>query len=88
MQHRALIAALCLCAAGPAIAEDDGEDFLKLMRKPSGRDLAQRYIDNAANKWTAACSARRSRIVRTRASTPCRSTWRNIPRSCGARNAT
>jgi hypothetical protein len=51
MRYRALIAALCLCAAGHANAEDDGDDFLKLMRKPSGRELAQRYIDNAANKW-------------------------------------
>ena len=51
MDCRVLIAALCLCAAGPAIAEDDGDDFLKLMRKPAGHELAQRYIDNAANKW-------------------------------------
>ena len=51
MQHRALIAAACLCVAGPAIAEDDGEEFLKLMRQPVAREVAQKHIDNAANKW-------------------------------------
>ena len=51
MPYRALITVLCLVAVAPAMAEDDGEDFLKLMRKPSARELAQRYIDNAANKW-------------------------------------
>lgn len=35
----------------PAFAEDDGEEFLKLMRQPVTRELVQRYIDNAANKW-------------------------------------
>ncbi len=34
-----------------ALAEVDGDDFLKLMRQPSKRELAQRYIDNAADKW-------------------------------------
>jgi len=50
--------ALCLAAAAsavflslPALAEDDGEEFLNLMRKPKARELAQRYIDNAADKW-------------------------------------
>ena len=50
--------ALCLAAAAsaallsfPALAEDDGEEFLSLMRKPKARELAQRYIDNAADKW-------------------------------------
>jgi hypothetical protein len=50
--------ALCLAAAVataflslPALAEDDGEEFLNLMRKPKARELAQRYIDNAADKW-------------------------------------
>ena len=33
------------------LAEVDGDDFLKLMRQPSKRELAQRYIDNAADKW-------------------------------------
>jgi hypothetical protein len=51
MQHRALIAAVCLCAAGPATAEDDGEEFLMLMRQPVAREVAQKHIDNAANKW-------------------------------------
>jgi len=51
MQHRALIAVLCLCFAGPASAEDDGEEFLKLMRQPVAREAAQKHIDNAANKW-------------------------------------
>ena len=50
--------ALCFAAAVsaaflslPAFAEDDGEEFLNLMRKPKARELAQRYIDNAADKW-------------------------------------
>jgi hypothetical protein len=50
--------ALCLAAAAsvaflslPVMAEDDGEEFLSLMRKPKARELAQRYIDNAADKW-------------------------------------
>lgn len=46
-------AAMLLFAAMPslALAEDDGQDFLSLMRKPKARALAQRYIDNAADKW-------------------------------------
>lgn len=37
--------------AVPAMAEDDGDDFLSLMRQPKARELAQQYIDNAADKW-------------------------------------
>lgn len=40
-----------LFASGAARAEDDGDDFLRLLRDPAARELAQRYIDNAANKW-------------------------------------
>jgi hypothetical protein len=46
-----MLAMLCLCAATAARAEDDGEDFQRLLRNPAARELAQRYIDNAANKW-------------------------------------
>ncbi|MBL8532798.1 MAG: hypothetical protein JNL33_02985, partial [Betaproteobacteria bacterium] len=47
------VAAMLLFAAVPslALAEDDGQDFLSLMRKPKARALAQRHIDNAADKW-------------------------------------
>lgn len=38
-------------AAMPVMAEDDGEEFLQLMRRPAAREQVQRYIDNAANKW-------------------------------------
>lgn len=37
--------------AAPVQAEDDGEEFLKLMRQPATREVVQRHIDNAANKW-------------------------------------
>jgi hypothetical protein len=47
----AIVALACLCTAAPACAEDDGEEFLRLLRNPASRELAQRYIDNAANKW-------------------------------------
>lgn len=45
--------AALLAVATPAIAEDDGEEFLRLLRndKPKARELAQKYIDNAADKW-------------------------------------
>lgn len=45
------IGLLAALAAGPALAEDDGSDFLQLMNRPKARELAQRYIDNAADKW-------------------------------------
>lgn len=52
---RQLLPALVLLAASatPAFAEDDGEEFLGLLRRtsPAAKELAQRYIDNAANKW-------------------------------------
>ena len=51
MLLRSLIAALCLLAAAQALAEDDGEEFLKLMRQKATREVAQKHIDNAANKW-------------------------------------
>lgn len=40
-----------LLVPGLVLAEDDGGDFLNLMRQPKARALAQRYIDNAADKW-------------------------------------
>jgi hypothetical protein len=44
---------LAAAFAAPAAAEDDGSEFLSLMNinKPKARELAQRYIDNAADKW-------------------------------------
>lgn len=51
MVLRTLIVAGCLVAAAPAWADDDGEDFLRLMRQPVAREIAQKHIDNAANKW-------------------------------------
>ncbi|MFO1319472.1 MAG: Rap1a/Tai family immunity protein [Burkholderiales bacterium] len=47
------VAAVLTAVALPAVAEDDGEEFLKLMRtnRPKARELAQKYIDNAADKW-------------------------------------
>jgi len=48
---RAIVAILCALVAAPALAEDDGEEFLRLMRQAATHELAQRYIDNAANKW-------------------------------------
>lgn len=45
------VAAVLMAAALPVAAEDDGEEFLKLMRQPKARELVQKYIDNAANKW-------------------------------------
>ena len=52
---RILLPVLVLLAtsAAPAFAEDDGEEFLGLLRRttPKAKELAQRYIDNAANKW-------------------------------------
>lgn len=52
MRLRALIALplLLLCATG-VLAEDDGGDFLPYLRHSSQRETAQRYIDNAADKW-------------------------------------
>ena len=51
MYVRSLIAVACLIAATPARAEDDGEEFLKLMRQKVAREVVQKHIDNAANKW-------------------------------------
>jgi hypothetical protein len=51
MSLRALTAACLLVAAGTACAEDDGEEFLRLMRQKATREVAQKHIDNAADKW-------------------------------------
>ena len=52
MRHVAWFALPLMLAWGTAVlAEVDGDDFLELMRQPSKRELAQRYIDNAADKW-------------------------------------
>jgi hypothetical protein len=51
MSLRPLIAVCLLVVAGSACAEDDGEEFLKLMRQKVTREVAQKHIDNAANKW-------------------------------------
>jgi hypothetical protein len=54
MIFRCIIAGLLAAAfACPAAAEDDGSEFLSLMNvnRPKARELAQRYIDNAADKW-------------------------------------
>lgn len=51
MVVRSLIAGACLLVATPACAEDDGEEFLKLMRQKATREVAQKHIDDAANKW-------------------------------------
>ncbi len=47
----ATLALISLCVAATVRAEDDGEDFQRLLRNPAARELAQRYIDNAADKW-------------------------------------
>lgn len=51
MSLRPLIAVCLLVVAGSACAEDDGEEFLRLMRQKATREVAQKHIDNAANKW-------------------------------------
>lgn len=48
---RCLIVAVGLAAATPVFAEDDGEEFLKLMHQKVTREVVQKHIDNAANKW-------------------------------------
>lgn len=50
MRHPIVLVAL-LAFASFAHAEGDGEEFLRLMRQPAARDLAQKHIDNAADKW-------------------------------------
>jgi len=47
-----LLPLLAACAS-PAFAEDDGDEFLGLLRRttPKAMELSQRYIDNAADKW-------------------------------------
>ncbi len=51
MDHRTVAAIACALAAAPVHAEVDGEEFLSLMRQPSTHETAQKYIDNAADKW-------------------------------------
>jgi hypothetical protein len=51
MYLRPMMAAGLLVAAGAACAEDDGEEFLKLMHQKATREVVQKHIDNAANKW-------------------------------------
>lgn len=48
----AILVALAALAA-PVAAEDDGGDFLDLLKRtsPKAREAAQRHIDNAADKW-------------------------------------
>lgn len=48
---RPLMAVCLLVACGTARAEDDGEEFLKLMHQKVTREVVQKHIDNAANKW-------------------------------------
>lgn len=45
----AVLAALSM----PAFAEDDGDDFLDLLRRtnPKAVEVSQRHIDSAADKW-------------------------------------
>jgi hypothetical protein len=49
--RQAIALAALLAVSGAVHAEDDGEEFLRLMRQPAARELAQRHIDNAADKW-------------------------------------
>lgn len=51
MNRTRTLVVLLAVLAGPAAAEEDGDDLLSLMRQPKGRALAQRYIDSAADKW-------------------------------------
>ena len=40
-------------ASPPVLAEDDGGDFLELLRRTNAKavEVSQRHIDNAADKW-------------------------------------
>ena len=45
--------AILLLVALPllAIAEDDGNELLEFMRRPTSRDVALAYIDNVRTQW-------------------------------------
>jgi len=51
----ALLSLSAVLAALPAqvFAEDDGDDFLELLRRTNAKavEVSQRHIDNAADKW-------------------------------------